>query len=120
MVDCDPVHVPIRLSPPMNIRIPALLAGSIALGLTASTSSAQIASYSEDFEGLVQTDPDALANAGWLVFGNVFEAVPYCSFPVEYLVGFGGGNGFLDGQGPKNAGGDRVGVSVGERGDRFG
>ncbi|MBD3337354.1 MAG: hypothetical protein GF355_17715 [Candidatus Eisenbacteria bacterium] len=28
--------------------------------------------YSQDFEGLDQADPDALANDGWLVFANVF------------------------------------------------
>ncbi|MFO7655096.1 MAG: hypothetical protein R6X25_14955 [Candidatus Krumholzibacteriia bacterium] len=28
--------------------------------------------YSQDFEGLVQTDTGALANDGWLVFANVF------------------------------------------------
>ncbi len=28
--------------------------------------------YSQDFEGLDQADPGALANDGWLVFGNVF------------------------------------------------
>jgi hypothetical protein len=29
--------------------------------------------YSQDFELLVQSDPNALANDGWLVFGNVYE-----------------------------------------------
>jgi len=28
--------------------------------------------YAQDFEGLVQADPDALGNDGWLVFGNVY------------------------------------------------
>ena len=28
--------------------------------------------YSQNFESLIQMDPDALANDGWLVFGNVF------------------------------------------------
>jgi hypothetical protein len=35
---------------------------------------AAVTPYSQDFEGLVQTDPDALANDGWLVFGNVYDA----------------------------------------------
>jgi hypothetical protein len=40
--------------------------------------------YSQNFEGLVQSDPDALANDGWLVFGNVFDS----------------GGGYLYGYGP--------------------
>ncbi|MBD3334160.1 MAG: hypothetical protein GF355_01435, partial [Candidatus Eisenbacteria bacterium] len=28
--------------------------------------------YSQTFEDLIQSDPDALANDGWLVYGNVF------------------------------------------------
>jgi hypothetical protein len=39
--------------------------------------------YSQDFEGLVETDPDALANDGWLVFGNVFSPEG------GYLYGYG-------------------------------
>jgi hypothetical protein len=31
-----------------------------------------LSAYSQDFEGLVQGDTAALANDGWLVFGNVF------------------------------------------------
>jgi hypothetical protein len=33
---------------------------------------AQLAPYSQDFEGLTQSDPGALAADGWLVFANVF------------------------------------------------
>jgi hypothetical protein len=39
--------------------------------------------YSQNFEGLVQSDPDALANDGWLVFGNVFAP------DWTYLYGYG-------------------------------
>ncbi len=39
--------------------------------------------YSQNFEGLVQSDPDALANDGWLVFGNVFAP------DMTYLYGYG-------------------------------
>lgn len=35
---------------------------------------AQIVPYSEDFEGLVQTDTAALGDAGWLYFANVFNS----------------------------------------------
>jgi hypothetical protein len=45
---------------------------------------AQLASYSQDFEGLVQSDTAALENDGWLVFGNVFG--PSGS---PYLYGYG-------------------------------
>lgn len=78
----------------MNVRISALLATSLALGLSASSASAQIASYSEDFESMNQADSGALANAGWLVFGNVFDPSG------GYLYGYGpypapnGGAGF--------------------------
>jgi hypothetical protein len=44
------------------------LAALIALIPAASLA---LESYSQDFEGLFQTDPDALADDGWLVFGNV-------------------------------------------------
>ena len=35
--------------------------------------SAQLPSYSQDFESLNQADPGALAGDGWKVFGNVFD-----------------------------------------------
>jgi hypothetical protein len=44
---------------------------------------AQIVPFSEDFEGLDQTDELALGNAGWLVFGNVFSSGG------SYLYGYG-------------------------------
>jgi hypothetical protein len=52
--------------------------------------------YSQDFEGLVLSDPDALGNDGWLVFGNVFDPGG------AYLYGYGpfaapnGTNAFCD------------------------
>jgi hypothetical protein len=53
-----------------------------------------LATYSQDFEGLVQSDPGALAGDGWLVFGNVFDP------DGNYIFGYGpdpapnGGPGF--------------------------
>jgi hypothetical protein len=44
----------------------------------------QLTPFSEDFEGLDPADPDALANAGWLVFGNVFNGATG-----DYLYGYG-------------------------------
>jgi hypothetical protein len=42
------------------------------LCLAPATGWAQLAPYSQDFEGLVQTDPAALANDGWRAWANVF------------------------------------------------
>lgn len=39
--------------------------------------------YSQDFELLVQTDPNALANDGWKIFGNVYNP------DGDYLYGYG-------------------------------
>ena len=55
----------------MNKRATAIFAVAVLVALIPAVSSA-LAPYSQDFEGLVQADPDALANDGWLVFGNVF------------------------------------------------
>ncbi len=57
------------------------------LGLTASMLIAPgawaLSSYDENFEGLNQADGAALANAGWLAFGNVFDSGG------GYLYGYG-------------------------------
>jgi hypothetical protein len=45
-----------------------LAAGIICAAATAFA----LTPYSQDFENLVQSDPAALANDGWLVYGNVF------------------------------------------------
>ena len=54
-----------------RIGISAILAG-VLLCVVPTTSRADLAPYSQDFEGLVQADPAALANDGWLIFANVF------------------------------------------------
>ncbi len=54
----------------MNNRAKAFFA--IAALLCLAPAANALAPYAQDFEGLVQSDPDALANDGWLVFGNVF------------------------------------------------
>jgi len=66
----------------MNTRaIAAFILGAlICLGPMASQA---ITPYFQDFEGLVQTDPNALSNDGWLVYGNVFTAEG------GYLYGYG-------------------------------
>jgi len=44
-----------------------------ALAASAGLASADLAGYSQDFEGLDQTSASALADDGWLVFANVFN-----------------------------------------------
>ena len=52
-------------------RVSTIIVG-IILCAVSTVSWADLAPYSQDFEGLVQTDPAALATNGWKVFGNVF------------------------------------------------
>ena len=66
----------------MNLSTRTLLAGTIALGLS-SASFGQISSYNEDFESLDITSTTCLGDAGWLVFGNVFDGGG------NYLYGYG-------------------------------
>lgn len=40
--------------------------------------------YNQNFEGLIQADPNALANDGWVVYGNVFSPDG-----LTYLYGYG-------------------------------
>lgn len=54
-----------------------LLAGLIP------TAGLALTPYSQDFELLVQTDPNALANDGWKIFGNVYNPAG------DYLYGYG-------------------------------
>jgi hypothetical protein len=44
---------------------------------------AAIGAYTQNFENLVQADPNALSSDGWLVFGNVFSST------MTYLYGYG-------------------------------
>jgi hypothetical protein len=75
-----------------------LACGLAAIALAvflAAPAGAQLATYSQDFEGLDQMDPGALTADGWLVFGNVFAGGTG-----NYLYGYGpfpapnGGAGF--------------------------
>ena len=43
----------------------------LALSIGANPVAAALTAFNQDFEGLVQADPDALNLDGWLVFGNV-------------------------------------------------
>jgi hypothetical protein len=55
----------------MKLRLSTILVTAL-LCLAPAASWADLAPYTQDFEGLDQADPAALANDGWLVFGNVF------------------------------------------------
>jgi hypothetical protein len=56
----------------MKLRIVHVLAAAF-LFLAPAAGHADLAPYSQNFDGLVQTDPSALGNDGWKVFGNVFS-----------------------------------------------
>jgi hypothetical protein len=60
----------------------ALVAAFALLAPTASH--AALSNYSQNFETLVQADPAALANDGWLVFGNVWDPTH-----TTYFYGYG-------------------------------
>jgi hypothetical protein len=66
----------------MQLRATTVLAAAMLL-LAPAASRADLSAYSENFEGLNQADPAALGNAGWLVFGNVFDPA------MNYLYGYG-------------------------------
>jgi len=69
----------------MGRRVSVILAGAL-LCLAATASWADLAPYSQDFEGLDPVNTGALAADGWLVFGNVFvRPVP----PYWHVYGYG-------------------------------
>ena len=55
----------------MRLRVSTILVTAI-LCLAPLASWADLAPYSQDFEGLDQQSPTALGDDGWLIFGNVF------------------------------------------------
>jgi hypothetical protein len=55
----------------MKNRVNAIFV-TVALACLIPAAAFAIGPYSQDFEGLNQADTSALANDGWLVFGNVF------------------------------------------------
>ena len=56
----------------MRSKVTCALAAAF-LVLTPVAGRADLASYTQNFETLVQTDPGALSGNGWLVFANVFS-----------------------------------------------
>jgi hypothetical protein len=67
----------------MNFKLPSVLASTLLASLTATTGWADVQATTHDFESLVQVDPAALTNDGWLVFANVFAVGGV------YLYGYG-------------------------------
>jgi hypothetical protein len=87
----------------MNHKVSCCVFAFALAALLAAPALAQLAPYSQDFESLDQTAGDALANDGWLVFGNVFAS----------------GGGYLYGYGPfpaPNGGPGFCGIDVGQGG----
>jgi hypothetical protein len=61
----------------------SLTAAAVLLALLAPATGQAIDPYSQDFEFLVQTDPAALADDGWVVYGNVYTPGG------DYMYGYG-------------------------------
>ena len=78
----------------MSLRATTILAAAL-LCLAPVASQADLATYVQDFEGMVLADPAALSGDGWLVYGNVFSPDH-----TAWYYGYGpypapnGGNGF--------------------------
>lgn len=53
------------------------LAATAAVGLSATSASAQLSNYSQDFESLDRTDANALAADGWLLFAASVDGIPF-------------------------------------------
>ncbi|MBD3161586.1 MAG: T9SS type A sorting domain-containing protein [Candidatus Latescibacteria bacterium] len=66
----------------MGNRVIAAVGLAVLLGLIPAAGHALVP-YAQDFEGLVYDDPDALAEDGWLVYGNVYTPGG------EFLYGYG-------------------------------
>jgi hypothetical protein len=68
----------------MTLRATTVLAAAF-LFVAPVASHAALASYSQNFEAMTQTDPAALSNDGWVVYGNVFAAAA----PHAFIYGYG-------------------------------
>jgi len=67
----------------MRNQVTVLIAAAVLVCLVPVASQAQLAAYSQDFEGLIQTDLTALGDDGWLVYGNVYAP------DLSYMYGYG-------------------------------
>ncbi len=58
----------------MKTRAFALIMVAALVGLIPAAASAQIMEFTQDLESLNMADPDAMGNAGWVVYGNVYDS----------------------------------------------
>jgi hypothetical protein len=96
----------------MGPRAIAILAASLLVAAP-GTGHAALSAYSQDFEGLLITNPAALSGDGWIVYGNVFTPGG------TYIYGYGpfpapnGGSAFSDidtGQGGPGQGAQQLSI----------
>lgn len=84
------------------------------LCLAPTVSQAQLSAYTQNFESLVQADPAALSNDGWVVFGNVFDpthTVYYYGYGPFPAPNPGGGfSALVSGQGGPSQGNQQLSV----------
>jgi hypothetical protein len=85
------------------------MAAAAALLCLVPAARADLAAYNQDFEALVQADPQALGNDGWKVFANVFSPdhsayyYGYGVFPAPNNSGGFSGIDFVSGGGAQGA-----------------
>ncbi len=71
-----------------------ILVAGAAMAASAGTAHGAMSTYSQNFETLVQTDPFALGNDGWKIFGNVFFLNGNYDYGYGVFPAPNGGNGF--------------------------
>ena len=97
----------------MSIKAIRLALAATAASVAFAPASLALSSYSQDFEGLVQTDGAALGADGWKVFGNVFEGNGAYRFGFGVFDAPNGGDSWsaIDaGQGGPDQGGQQLSV----------
>jgi hypothetical protein len=96
------------------LRRTIMILAAVCLFLTPVAGWADLAPYNQDFEGLVQSDPAALSDNGWLVFANVFSpdhATYYYGYGPFPAPNPGGGFSAIDaGQGGPDQGAQQLSV----------
>ncbi len=66
----------------MQAKTLTVLAAASLLCL-ATVAGAALTTYTQDFESMIQTDPVALSNDGWIIYGNVYTAAE------DWIYGYG-------------------------------
>ncbi len=97
----------------MNIILRAAAAAAILGATLAAPAQAQLAPYSENFEALNIASPTALSDAGWVIFGNVYDSGGTFLFGYGVFGAPNGGPGFsgiVDDQGGAAQGGQQLSI----------